>query len=1352
MTSNFEYALMAGRAYYDTRADINRFPVPQGWTEIPLSHVTTESGFEGVTFQRGTGSNLEIVISFAGTAQGVDWLANSGLATGFGSEQLSDAAAYYLEIRTANPGATVSFTGHSLGGGLASLMGVFFNRMAVTFDQAPFYQSANLGMRNTLIEYLRTLNYTDAQLAQWVPELGSYTDLASRQTNVVSTNVAGEALSLKAVELFGLGLVDRIGNQVPLFHGATGASAIDLHSQTLLAAFLQNVDFQLVTYKLPDLIPMIFDSKLFYNDPNKLIDPVENLIERLVRHQAGNIGGVPTGGDKMLDRFTKDMEAIAQDGDLTMSNNDLTKALTAFAMQMVYEGPRATQVDAQLFTRVSGGIRFDRADIAATLETMKGYNLYLKTYIATLPVAEQQAIAENLSRLTDWFIQAGSSPLNATATNKAAFMLGGTGADALAGSTQADLLVGNTGNDILTGRGGDDSVIGGTGYDSYVWTTGDGDDTLIDTDRKGRILINGSAATLFVKKTDTTWVSPDNKLTLTQPQDSSSGWKLTIDGGGSLDLGTSFTDGDFGLHRLATPAATPTTVTIEGDKAPKEFTANFSGPINPASHGPGWHNPVITITAEHADPEDPNKTIVDSYKVTYNTKDALDNYVTDGAAPDRDDTLFGHASQADYIQSGGGADVIDAKGGHDRIQAGSGDDRVSAGAGDDLVEGGAGADILFGEADADILWGDTAASGSTPIAGAIANAISTTDTEASQAITGDWLDGGVGNDVLIGGAAKDVLLAGLENDLLIGGAGDDLLLGDGWTVTGPIPGWSPLRQVSTNSDTHVTSYTASFQGATALWPTTGGGADMLYGGAGDDWLFAGGGDDVLDGGTGQDVLLGEAGNDVVRGGAGNDVLGGDNASTPEALQGHDWLEGGEGNDTLTGLGGDDVLIGGGGEDILAGGAGRDTYIIAKGEGTDTIIDTDAGADKSNFVFGEGVRSEDITLRLGSLLLDLGGGDAVHIEGFDRTNPLANELGSFSFADGSTLSWNEMLARGFDLDGTEGDDTIFGTGIEDRIDGKAGNDLIWGGDGNDVLTGGTGTDGLNGGLGNDVYVFSAGDAATMDGTATGVAETLAEEGGQDTIRFTAGVDPQQLVLTDNLDGSLVIDFSAPEQTLDRLLVAAGLSGAIERFEVGAGDDPEGVQSQARNYSYTQFIGEFGDGIYRGTDADGHEHASGGRGSDDVGVSGGGNHVSGGKGNDTVRAFGLNNTIHYSAGDGTDTVWTNVSGNPGNVLRLSGIDASQLRLGLDASRYLVVTAGENADDRMVFQRFDASSVAGIKAFDHIEFDAPQETPLGGDGSTLSYDDLMASMPSVKSRRWQDGDMSIAVANESGWRVAA
>jgi Ca2+-binding RTX toxin-like protein len=873
------------------------------------------------------------------------------------------------------------------------------------------------------------------------------------------------------------------------------------------------------------------------------------------------------------------------------------------------------------------------------------------------------------------------------------------------GNSVADHLFGMAGNDVLQGGRGDDHLDGGTGYDTYLWNTNDGDDRLIDADKKGRLLIDGSAAKLLVKKTDTTWVSPDAKLTLTQPADSSSSWKLSIDGGGSLDLGTRFTDGDFGLHRQDVPAATPTAVTIEGDKAPKEFTANFSGPINPASHGPGWYNPLITVTAEHTDPDDPSKTIVDSYKVTYNTKDALDNYVTGGAAPDRADTLSGHASQADYIQSGGGADEIDAKGGHDRIQSGSGGDRVTAAAGDDLVEGGSGADILFGGDGSDTLWGDTAASGTTPIASAIAIAIG--NTETNQDAKGDWIDGGVGNDVLIGSAARDVLIAGLENDLLIGGAGDDLLLGDATPLTPPTTDWSTGRKTVTNAETKTTTYEPTFPVANASWSSGVGGADMLYGGAGDDWVFAHGGDDLLDGGWGDDVLFGDAGNDVLRGGQGDDVLSGDEGDQTSGLQGHDWLDGGDGKDKLFGNAGDDVLIGGKGDDTMVGGAGRDTYIYNLGDGVDTVFDDDTGPERSVLVFGEGVSKDAIKLRKGSLLLDLGNGDGIHIEKFNADDPLGTpSVGSFNFADGSSLSWGELLARGFDLDGTEGDDTILGTGIEDRIDGKAGNDLIWGSNGNDVLTGGTGTDGLNGGLGDDVFNFNAGDAATMDGTPEGMAETLADEGGKDMIRFAAGIDPQQLVLTDNLDGSLVIDFSATGQPLDRLLIADGLSGAIERFEVGAGDS-------ARSYSYTQFVGEFGDGIYRGTDVEGHQHGSGGRGSDDVAVSGGGNYVSGGKGNDVVRAFGLNNTIDYSVGDGTDIVWTNVSGNTGNILRLGGVDASQVRLSLDEARHLVVTVGESEDDRMVFQRFDANEVLATRPFDGLVFD---------DQSQLSYAALM------------------------------
>jgi Ca2+-binding RTX toxin-like protein len=109
----------------------------------------------------------------------------------------------------------------------------------------------------------------------------------------------------------------------------------------------------------------------------------------------------------------------------------------------------------------------------------------------------------------------------------------------------------------------------------------------------------------------------------------------------------------------------------------------------------------------------------------------------------------------------------------------------------------------------------------------------------------------------------------------------------------------------------------------------GDGGDELTGTQRDDLLNGGNGDDQLVGGMGNDRLLAGLGNDVLRGGAGNDELFGN-----------------EGNDRLVGGNGDDLLVGGTGFNTLTGGQGQDRFMLAAGEGFDTITD---------FSFGSGDR-------------------------------------------------------------------------------------------------------------------------------------------------------------------------------------------------------------------------------------------------------------------------------------------------------------------------------------------------------------------------------------------------------------
>lgn len=144
-------------------------------------------------------------------------------------------------------------------------------------------------------------------------------------------------------------------------------------------------------------------------------------------------------------------------------------------------------------------------------------------------------------------------------------------------------------------------------------------------------------------------------------------------------------------------------------------------------------------------------------------------------------------------------------------------------------------------------------------------------------------------------------------------------------------------------------------------------------------------------------------------------------------------------------------------DVLNGGSGSDTYVFEAGNGVDTIVDN--AGEGNTLVFGAGVDPASVTLSLGSLLIKTGnGGDAIHIQGFDPNNVWAAPvIESFQFAGGTTLSYAQLLERGFDIAGTAADDVLTGTNTTDRISGGAGNDTLDGGAGNDVLMGGAGSD-------------------------------------------------------------------------------------------------------------------------------------------------------------------------------------------------------------------------------------------------------------------------------------------------------
>ena len=134
MATKQELALLSLRVYSTPGAvsganpELNRPALPDGWVEQEW-HADGALGFSYGVYTKGS----EVVIAYTGTNAGIDWLSNGTAGLGAGAPQVYEAALAYVKAKEAY-GSNITFTGHSLGGGLASVMAVWFDPPATVFD------------------------------------------------------------------------------------------------------------------------------------------------------------------------------------------------------------------------------------------------------------------------------------------------------------------------------------------------------------------------------------------------------------------------------------------------------------------------------------------------------------------------------------------------------------------------------------------------------------------------------------------------------------------------------------------------------------------------------------------------------------------------------------------------------------------------------------------------------------------------------------------------------------------------------------------------------------------------------------------------------------------------------------------------------------------------------------------------------------------------------------------------------------------------------------------------------------------------------------------------------------------
>ena len=637
----------------------------------------------------------------------------------------------------------------------------------------------------------------------------------------------------------------------------------------------------------------------------------------------------------------------------------------------------------------------------------------------------------------------------------------------------------------------------------------------------------------------------------------------------------------------------------------------------------------------------------------------------------------------------------------------------------------------------------------------VTSAISIAITDQTETLTGTS-----GNNVLTAGAGTDILVGGLGNDRLTGGAGSDeyrynlgdgsdrvieqgnavdvdrLVLGagidpssvsvgrssrdntdivlrfaDGGTIVlqdqlSSTPG-SGVEQITFDNtttwnradilsrlDDHLiigSSENAVLAGSAA--------ADVFIPGTGNETLSGGGGDDIyrVGPGSGHDTivenyddvatdrieLVGLNSNDVEFFREGYDLViqtttSGDttrvtgqfsySGSGVEQIVFADatvWdktqiaenasTRGTSGGETVVGTPGDDVLQPGAGDDLIQAGAGSDTIVYALGDGNDTINDGANSATQVDVLRFVDLNAGDVQFsRQGSdLVIDVtSSGESIKVVGQFASPTDFWGIEEVHFADGTVWDQSEISTAAW-IRGTSGAETLFGTPEADVIDGRGGDDLLRGGNGGDTYL-------YKAGSGNDIIFENSGDAGTDTVKLVGLTSSDVELSRSGSDLFIRIVSSGETLKVDNqFNGSNGIEqiTFADNVTWDRGQIA----------------DASPVLGSSGNDTF------FGSGDAEVFDGKG--------------------------GNDYMHGAGGSDTYIYGAGSGNDTVSEYDSDAGTDVVKLSGLNASDVTFSRSSSD-LYIQINATSEILKVENQFNgANGVEQVKFADGSTWDRSQ-----------------------------------------------